>query len=174
MTRWQEAVHKFLRRVGEYVRRGSEAAGEWLDEQAAITQRAQAIRRLRAEHQRLLLTIGGKVYTLHTRGKVRNRDVLEDCQRVDEILAHIERLRREIEEIKRRSVRAEVRLPEVKDEQPLVEAEAEEEAVAASPPSQGPAAPGSCLPSAQAEPGAAAPPQTCADEVMSVREPPQE
>lgn len=123
MSNLQQGAGGFFRRVGQYLRRGSEAAGSWLDEQAAITQRIRAIRRLRAEQQTLLTTIGGKVYALHRRGKVRNRDVLVDCERIDEILAHIGRLKSEIEEIRRQSTRPEIQLMDVSDEQLLTEAD---------------------------------------------------
>ncbi|MCX7599056.1 MAG: hypothetical protein N2512_09350 [Armatimonadetes bacterium] len=125
MTGWRQRISEGLQRMVTWIRRGSEAAGEWLDEKTAITSRLRTIRRLRADQQRLLNTIGAKVYTLHTRGKVRNRDVLADCQRIDEILAQIERLRKEIEEIKRRSTRPEIQLMAVEDEEPLVQAEEE-------------------------------------------------
>lgn len=131
MTGWRQRMGEGFRRVVTWIRRGSEAAGEWIDEKAAITSRLRTIRRLRADHQRLLSTIGAKVYTLHTRGKVRNRDVLADCQRIDDILAHIERLKKEVEEIKRRSTRPEIQLMAVEDEEPLVEAEEATEAEAA-------------------------------------------
>lgn len=123
MSDWRQRMSEGFRRAVAWIRRGSEAAGEWIDEKAAITSRLRTIRRLRADQQRLLSTIGAKVYTLHTRGKVRNRDVLADCQQIDDILARIERLRKEIEEIKRRSTRPEIQLMAVEDEEPLVEAE---------------------------------------------------
>ncbi len=137
MSNLQQGVGGFFRRVGQYLRRGSEVAGSWLDEQASITQRVRAIRHLRGEQQALLATIGGKVYALHRRGKVRNRDVLVECERIDEILAHIGRLRNEIEEIRRQSTRPEIQLMDVSDEQlltgPEEEMEPEEEVEAAEP-----------------------------------------
>ena len=123
MASWQDSVRDFFRRIGEYLRRGSEKAGEWIDEQAAITKRVRAIRKLRSQQRQVLEIIGSKVYTLHTRGKVRNKDVLAECKRVDEILAQIERLRREIEEIKEKSRHPQVKLMEVEDEAPIGEEE---------------------------------------------------
>jgi len=131
MTGWRQRMSEGLQRVVTWIRRGSEAAGEWIDEKAAITSRLRTIRRLRADQQRILSTIGAKVYTLHTRGKVRNRDVLADCQQIDDILAQIERLKKEIEDIKRRSTRPEIQLMAVEDEAPLVDVE-EQEAAGAS------------------------------------------
>lgn len=123
MSGFQRQVGDFFRRIGQHLRRGSEVAGQWIDEQAAITQRLRAIRRLRTEQQSVLQTIGSKVYALHRRGKVRNKDVLAECQRIDEIVAHIARIRSEIEDIKRQSSRPEIQLMEVEDEDLLVEPE---------------------------------------------------
>ncbi len=137
MANWQESVKEFFNRVGEYLRRGSEKAGEWIDEQAAITRRVRAIRKLRAQQREILEIIGSKVYTLHTRGKVRNKDILAECRRVDEILAHIERLRREIEEIKQKSRHPQVKLMEVEDEAPIGDEDEGAEAPAEQQPAQG-------------------------------------
>jgi len=124
MGEWLEKVKQGLQRLGEAIRKSSDAAGKWIDLQAEIGRRTARIRRLQGEREKLIRQIGEKVYTLHTRGKVRNRDVLEDCVRIDEILGEIERLRREIEELRRRMAGREKPLAEVKDEAPLVEEEA--------------------------------------------------
>ena len=62
MSNVPDGMSQFFRRVGQYLRRGSEVAGSWIDEQAAINQRVRAIRRLRAQQQTSLTTIGAKVY----------------------------------------------------------------------------------------------------------------
>jgi hypothetical protein len=121
MSDWQRGLRDFLTHLGSWLRRNSEVAGEWIDEQAAITQRVRAIRKLRGDQQQALGIIGAKVYSLHTLGKVRNKDVLVDCQRIDEILARLERLKQEIEEIKRRSTRPEIKLIQIEDDEPLTE-----------------------------------------------------
>lgn len=122
MSKWQGGLRDFFTQAGSWLRRGSEVAGEWIDDQTAITQRLRTLRKLRGDQQQALRLIGAKVYTLHTLGKVRNKDVLVDCQHIDEILARIERLKHEIEEIKRRSTKPEVKLIQIDDEEPLTEA----------------------------------------------------
>jgi hypothetical protein len=141
MASWQRGLRDFFSQAGNWLRRSSEVAGEWIDEQATITQRIRAIRKLRGDQQHALQTIGAKVYTLHTLARVRNKDVLADCQRIDELLARIERLKQEIEEIKRRSTKPEIKLIQIEDDQPLTEP-GEEEAPAADPekPAEAPAA----------------------------------
>ncbi len=127
MSNWQRGLRNFLTHAGSWLRRSSEVAGEWIDEQAAITQRVRSIRKLRGDQQQALGMIGAKVYSLHTLGKVRNKDVLVECRRIDEILARIERLKQEVEEIKRRSTRPEVKLIRIEDDEPLTEPGEEED-----------------------------------------------
>ncbi|MCD6352397.1 MAG: hypothetical protein J7M26_09785 [Armatimonadetes bacterium] len=157
MSNVPDGVSQFFRRVGQYLRRGSEVAGSWIDEQAAINQRVRAIRRLRAQQQTSLTTIGAKVYALHRKGKVRNKDVLAECEHIDEILAHIARLKKEIEEIRLHSSRPEVQLMEVEDEEPL---EATEE--------------GAEEPSAEAEGGASPEAEEAAGQAEAMDEPEEE
>lgn len=123
MPEWQESARDSLRRFGKWLRRGGQAATDWIDEKAAITSRLRSIRQLRSSEEQLFRDIGAKVYTLHTRGKIRNRDVLAHCRRVDDAIAQIARLRQEIEDIKRRSTRPEIQLMEIEDDEPLLEAE---------------------------------------------------
>ena len=119
MSDWQRSLRDFFTHASSWLRRSSEVAGEWIDEQAAITQRVRSIRKLRGDQQQALGMIGAKVYSLHTLGKVRNKDVQVDCQRIDEILGRIERLKQEIEEIKRRSTKPEIKLIQIEDDEPL-------------------------------------------------------
>jgi hypothetical protein len=121
MAKWQGGLRDFFTQAGSWLRRGSEAAGEWIDDTTAITQRLRTLRKLRGDQQQALRLIGAKVYTLHTLGKVRNKDVLVDCQHIDEILARIERLKKEIEEIKRHSTKPEVKLIKIEDDELLTE-----------------------------------------------------
>ena len=77
-------------------------------------------------------TVGKKVYSLHTRGKVRNKDVLSDCVRVDEIGQEIETIHQQIEETRRQAAASEELVVEIEDEAPLTE-EAEQEESGAEP-----------------------------------------
>jgi len=92
-----------------------------IDRQASIRKLAAQIGLLRRERHQLLLTMGKKAYSLHTRGKVRNRDILEDCLRIDEIEADIRALQDRIEEIRRQAGPEEDLVVELEDEQPVAE-----------------------------------------------------
>jgi len=92
-----------------------------IDRQAGIRKLAAQIGLLRRERRQLLLTMGKKAYSLHTRGKVRNRDILEDCLRIDEIEAEVSEFQDRIEQIRRQAGSEEDLLVELEDEQPVAE-----------------------------------------------------
>ena len=92
-----------------------------IDRQAGMHKLAAQIGLLRRERHQLLLTMGKKAYSLHTRGKVRNRDILEDCLRIDEIEADISALQDHIEQIRRQDGPDEDLIVELEDEQPVAE-----------------------------------------------------
>lgn len=100
-------------------RQGGEAAAEALEQQASIQRLVGQIRRLQRERGALFGQMGTKVYALHGQGKIRNQDVLEDCERVDAISAEIERLRQQIQDIRTASLAQGVKLPELADESAL-------------------------------------------------------
>ncbi len=141
MSDWTQTVKGWWNRAREWLQRGSSAAGKWIDLQTEIGKRSAAIRRLQGEREKLIKQIGEKVYTLHTRGKVRNKDVLADCLKIDEILGEIERLRKEIEELRRQMRAAEEPLAGVQDETPLVEEAEGAEAEAGAEEAEAPAEP---------------------------------
>jgi hypothetical protein len=116
-----EQIKQVLR---EFFRGGKERvsgiAGT-IDRQAGIRKLAAQIGLLRRERHQRLLTMGKKAYSLHTRGKVRNRDILEDCLRIDEIEVEISEFQDRIEEIRRQAGPEEDLLVELEDEQPVAE-----------------------------------------------------
>lgn len=122
-------VKTFLARLFSRGREGVETLAESLDRQAALQRLAAQGRRLKHQRQELLVTMGKKVYALHRRGKVRNRDVLGDCKRIDEIGEELAQLQQQIEEIRRRGeVEAELELADetdIAEEEPQAEAAAE-------------------------------------------------
>jgi len=113
----KQVLREFFRGSKERV---SGLAGT-IDRQAAIRKLAGQIGLLRRERHQRLLTMGKKAYSLHTRGKVRNRDILEDCLRIDEIGAEISEFQDRIEEIRRQAGPEEDLVVEVEDEQPVAE-----------------------------------------------------
>ena len=108
------------------------AIAESVRRRAGMQKLAASIRGLNRERSRLIRSIGKKVYSLHGRGQVRNRDVLSDCLRIDEAGQEIEALQEQIEELRREAVAGEELVVEVEDEAPVTE-EAEEETGAVEP-----------------------------------------
>lgn len=131
---WQQS-REVLDRVVRGSRHSVGAIGKSLDRQAAMQRLAARIRGLNRERSELVRTIGKKVYSLHTRGKVRNRDVLSDCLRIDETGQEIEALQQQIEELRRQGAASEELVVEIEDETPVTE-EAEEEEAATEPPEE--------------------------------------
>ncbi len=95
-----EQVKEFLARLFSRGRQGVETLSDSLDRQAKIQRLAAQVRGLARERNTLIVTIGKKVYALHGRGKVKNRDVLGDCLRLDQIREEIAELKHKIEEIR--------------------------------------------------------------------------
>ncbi len=126
-----------VRQTADRIFRGSKHSvaviTESIDRQATIQKLASGIRGLERERHDLISTIGKKVYSLHQRGKVRNRDVLKDCVRIDEMGQQMEDLQQQIEQIRRLAATEEEIVVELEDEELLTdeEAAAPEEAAAA-------------------------------------------
>jgi predicted transcriptional regulator len=118
--------------VSKWAKKTTSAVSEWWDEVNAVNERRSEIRDLAREREKLLVEMGTKVYTLHRRGKVQNRDLLNDCERIDDIAETIERLEEEIAELKRQKAQARPREVKVSDESGVV-GEEDVEASAAEP-----------------------------------------
>ncbi len=118
-----EQIRQFFARLFSRGRHGMETVAETLDRQAKIQRLAGQVRALARERNSLVVTIGKKVYALHTRGKVKNRDVLADCKRIDQIRDEIADLKRQIEEIRLASM-GEMPPVDLEDESLLGEEEA--------------------------------------------------
>ncbi len=135
-----------IRQTADRIFRGSKHSvaviTESIDRQATIQKLASGMRGLERERHDLISTIGKKVYSLHQRGKVRNRDVLNDCVRIDEIGQQMEDLQQQIEQIRRLAATEEEIVVELEDEESLTDEEAatpeevEEEEVATEPPGE--------------------------------------
>jgi len=121
-------VSDFMSRASELggllwrrARRGGEAAAEAFEQQASIQRLVGQVRKLDRERRSLFTEMGAKVYALHGQGKVRNRDVLEDCRRVDDIGAEMTRLRQQMEDIRAASLAQGIKVPELADVSALTE-----------------------------------------------------
>jgi len=106
--------------------RASGTALEWIDRRAAVYRLEGHIRGLVRQRRDLLMEIGKQVYALHKAGKVRNKDVLANCESIDQLGEQVEDLQAQIEAIRRpdRGLQVEVELDE---DEPLTE-EADEAA----------------------------------------------
>ncbi|MFP4250797.1 MAG: hypothetical protein ACLFU7_14140 [Armatimonadota bacterium] len=106
--------------VSKLAQEATGAVSEWWDEVNAINARRAEVRDLAREREKTLVDMGTKVYTLHRHGKVQNKDLLGDCERIDEIGERIDRLEHEIAELKRKSDEAGPSEVEISDESPVV------------------------------------------------------
>lgn len=119
MSNVDDEMKSVNRRLSRWARHTGAIVSRWWEDVSALQERRNEIRRLARERQQLLMDMGAKVYTLHRRGKVQNRDLLADCERIDGIAAEIARLEREIAQIKR-AQSVEPREVEIEDDSPVV------------------------------------------------------
>ena len=129
MTRMQDLGKLFLRSAKET----SESAAEMIEQKTQIQRLAMQVRRLDKERGGLIRQIGAKVYGLHGQGKIRNQDVLVDCQRIDAIIGEIAGLKHEIERIRVTSLEKGIEIPVLQDEAPLTEETGDETPAAVTP-----------------------------------------
>lgn len=125
MSDLSKKIRLMNQQVSRWARRTGNVVSQWWETLNTLQQKRAEIRRLARERQQLLIDMGNKVYTLHRKGKVQNRDLRSDCERIDQISADIARLEQEIEELKRAREEAQPREIPVEDETPVV---ADEEA----------------------------------------------
>lgn len=118
MSDLNDKMKSVNRRVSRWARHTGEIFSQWWEDVSALQDRRNEIHRLARERQQLLVDMGAKVYTLHRKGKVQNRDLLVDCERIDGIAEEIKRLELEIAEIKR--AQGGGREVEIEDESPVV------------------------------------------------------
>ena len=122
---------------------GVETLAVSFDRQASLHGLATQVRGLKRQRDEALLGMGKKVYTLYLRDKVRNRDVLGDCQKVDALRAEILALQAQITEM-RQGLGDEPGQELLSDDSAPLEDEAEPEAPEAppvAPPAAAPAVP---------------------------------
>jgi len=119
MSDLNDKMKSVNRRVSRWARHTGEIVSQWWEDVSALQDRRNEVHRLARERQQLLIDMGAKVYTLHRKGKVQNRDLLADCGRIDAIAEDIKRLELEIVEIKRAQA-GDRREVEVEDESPVV------------------------------------------------------
>ncbi len=120
MSGIDEQFKSASRSLSRLLKRTTDAVSERWEELTAIQDRRREMRQLARERQQLLVEMGTKVYSLHRRGKVQNTDLLTDCEQIDTIADDVERLEREIEELKRQQAGMQPPEADVSDESPVV------------------------------------------------------
>ena len=130
MSDLNRLLNQLSRNFSEWVREGSGNASEWWDHKSGIQKKFSRIRQLMRQRQETTVGIGAKVYSLHRKGKVRNTDLLADCEKLDDIAEQIGEVKREIEELRDRSAGVTQEEPEMTDESPVVDEEDEDTSVA--------------------------------------------
>jgi hypothetical protein len=123
MTEGKVTLREWLRRLLRIGAETGEAGKEYLQRQRQILSLTSDVRRAQAKKQDLYDLMGRKVYALHKRGKVQNKDLLALCGQVDAQNALIQQHEAEIERLKAEARRQ--REIAIEDETPLVEAEVE-------------------------------------------------
>ena len=86
--------------IWETIKRTSGSAAEAAQRALQIQRLNAQIRKLEVQQRRVLLAIGQKVYELHGLGKVRNKDVLDDCLKIDELSEQTVAVKAQIEQIR--------------------------------------------------------------------------
>lgn len=123
MSDMNRLLNQIGRQISAWLRESGDSATDWWEDKHAIHARMARIRQLVRQRREVTAGIGAKVYTLHKRDKVRNKDLVADCRKLDEIGAEIERLKREIEEIRDRERGLAPEEPELADDSAVVDEE---------------------------------------------------
>ena len=75
----------------------SQSAGAYLDRQRKVVALRSELRKAEADRGGLYAQMGRKVYALHLKEKVANRDLLRSCQEIDELNTLIEAKKTQVE-----------------------------------------------------------------------------
>ncbi len=97
---WEEA-RSVGRRLWDGLKRATASASEAADRTLTIARLRSSVKRLHKQRRKVQRIIGEKVYALHRKGKVRNADILHECERIDEMRNRIEETEQRIEELQK-------------------------------------------------------------------------
>ncbi len=86
--------------IWETIKRTSGSAADAAQRALQIQRLNAQIRKLEAQQRKVVFSIGRKVYELHGIGKVRNKDVLDDCLTIDQLSEQAEAVKAQIEQIR--------------------------------------------------------------------------
>jgi cell division protein FtsB len=91
--------------VWDALKRGGDSLAQAARRLAQVQRLQSQMQRLRARRRDTLQAIGEQVYALHGRGRVRNRDVLQNCEALDQIACQLADLHRQVEELREQARR---------------------------------------------------------------------
>ena len=86
--------------IWETIKRTGGSAADAAQRALQVQRLSAQIRKMESQQRRVVFTIGQKVYELHGLGKVRNKDVLNECIKIDELSEQIELVKSQIEQIR--------------------------------------------------------------------------
>jgi len=86
--------------IWETIKRTSGSAAEAAQRALQVQRLNAQIRKLEARQRKVVFSIGRKVYELHGMGKVRNKDVLDDCLQIDQLTEQVQAVKVQIEQIR--------------------------------------------------------------------------
>ncbi len=90
-------LRQMWRRVSTGARDTGQSAGAYLERQRKVVSLRNEVRRVEAQRSELYNIMGRKVYALHRKDKVANKDLLRRCQEIDDFNTLIEAKQTQIE-----------------------------------------------------------------------------
>ncbi|MFQ6096231.1 MAG: hypothetical protein ACE5O2_00785 [Armatimonadota bacterium] len=116
MEDFVEDVKKAWGDLSRGARELTEQTAEKIQRYRRLQQLSAEIKNARARRQDIFVLMGRKVYALHKKGKVANKDLLKQCEEIDELLRTVEKCQAEIDRIRAHPAEEDV---EVEDESPI-------------------------------------------------------
>lgn len=90
MQQFMENVRQLWQRLSSGARDTGQSAGAYLERQRKVVSLRGDVRNAKGQRSKLYNVMGRKVYALHLKGKVENKDLLRSCHEVDELNTLIE------------------------------------------------------------------------------------
>ena len=133
MTQFMTNLKELWKRFSTGARDTGQSAGAYLDRQRRVVALRGEVRKAEGARRKLYITMGRKVYALHLRAGVANKDLLRSCHEIDELNTLIEAKETQIEALLAAPEEGEVEIedetavPDDKGEEEEEDAEEEEE-----------------------------------------------
>ena len=132
MSEFVANLKQMWHRIAVGARDTSQSAGAYVERQRHVMALRAEVREAEGQRSKLYGQMGRKVYALHRKGKVANKDLLRTCQEIDELNTLIEAKNTRIEallatpEEQEVEIADESELPEVGEAEPELSEEAAE------------------------------------------------